>query len=144
MSAAQNKILARRFYEEVWIARDPTAAFELVTPGCVRHDPVGPVPGGPEGFNANVARVRTGLPDLQLSIDLILADLKDQSYPAGPYAQAGNVNVGDVLPDFTFQGYFSPNSTMGLANAKPYGEVTFGMLHDSGAKYAIVVLSAFW
>lgn len=76
--------------------------------------------------------------------DLILADLKDQSYPAGPYAQAGNVNVGDVLPDFTFQGYFSPNSTMGLANAKPFGEVTFGMLHDSGARYAIVVLSAFW
>lgn len=76
--------------------------------------------------------------------DLLGADLKDSTYPPGPYAQAGNVNVGDVLPDFSFQGYWSPNALMGLANSKPYGEVTFGMMHDSGARYAIVALSAFW
>ena len=76
--------------------------------------------------------------------DLILADLKDTTYPAGPYAQAGNVNLGDVLPDFTFQGYWSPSAVMGRASSQPFGEVTFGMMHDSGAKYAIVALSAFW
>ena len=74
MSTEQKKILARRFYEEVWVKRNTAAAFELVTPDCVRHDPVGPVPGGPEGFNANAARVRTGLQDFQQSFDLILAE----------------------------------------------------------------------
>lgn len=76
--------------------------------------------------------------------DLIGADLKDSTYPPGPYAQAGGPNVGDVLPDFTFQGYWSPTATMGRSNAQPFGEVTFGMMHDSGARYAIVALSAFW
>ena len=76
--------------------------------------------------------------------DLSLADLQDRSYPAGPYAQAGSVNPGDVLPDFTFQGYWSPNVTTGTSNKQPFGVVTFGMLHDSGARYAIVNLSAYW
>ena len=76
--------------------------------------------------------------------DLVLADLKDPTYPAGPYAAAGNVNPGDILPDFTFQGYFSPTATTGLAKTQVFGEVTFGMLRDSGAKYAILNLTAFW
>ena len=84
-------------------------------------------------------------PDLSvLPPDLVLADLKDPSYPAGPYAQAGNVNPGDVLPDFTFRGYWSPSATTGKASSQTFGEVTFGMLHASGARYAIINLSAFW
>ena len=76
--------------------------------------------------------------------DLILADLKDSTYPAGPYAQSGSVNLGDVLPDFTFQGYWSPTLTTGVARTQPFGEVTLGMMHDSGARFAILNLSAFW
>ena len=76
--------------------------------------------------------------------DLILSDLKDKDYPPGPYSQGGGLSAGDVLPDFTFQGYFSPNTTTGKATAQPFGEVTFGMLRDSGAKYAILNLTAFW
>jgi hypothetical protein len=76
--------------------------------------------------------------------DLLGLDLKDSTYPPGPYAQAGGVNQGDVLPDFTFQGYWSPNTTTGKASSQTFGEVTFGMLHASGARYAIVNLSAFW
>ena len=76
--------------------------------------------------------------------DLLGLDLKDSTYPAGPYGQSGSVNTGDVLPDLTFQGYFSPTATTGKANTQPFGEVTFGMLHDSGARYAILNLSAFW
>ena len=84
-------------------------------------------------------------PDLSvLPPDLVLADLKDPGYPAGPFAQAGNVNPGDVLPDFTFHGYWSPNATTGKASSQTFGEVTFGMLHASGARYAIINLSAFW
>ena len=76
--------------------------------------------------------------------DLIGADLKDSTYPAGPYASAGGVNQGDVLPDFTFQGYWSPKLTTGKSSTLPFGEITFGMLHDSGAKYAVLDLTAFW
>ena len=86
-------------------------------------------------------------PDMTvLPPDLSGSDLKDHDYPAGPYAQSGNPNVGDVLPDFTFQGYWSPTATTGLAsgNGAQFGEITMGMLHDSGAKYAILNLSAFW
>ena len=86
-------------------------------------------------------------PDLTaLPPDLLGLDLKDNGYPAGPYAQSGSVQPGDVLPDFTFMGYWSPTATTGLANANnaPFTEITFGMLHDSGAKYAILNLSAFW
>src|SRR5262245_36489071 len=60
-------------------------------------------------------------PDMAvLPPDLILADLKDTTYPPGPYAEAGNVNIGDVLPDFTFQGFWSPTETMGLSKNQPF------------------------
>ena len=52
--------------------------------------------------------------------------------------------VGDTVPNFTFQGYFSPSSTTGLATAQTLGEVTFDMLRTSGAKYAILNLTAYW
>ncbi len=74
MSAERNKALARRFYEEVWIKQNAAAAYELAAPDCVRHDPAGPVPGGPEGFNANVLRIRTSFPDLSFTFDLVVAE----------------------------------------------------------------------
>lgn len=84
-------------------------------------------------------------PDLTvLPPDLYGLDFKDWDYPRGPYAQSGNVNPGDTFPDFTFQGYWSPTATTGSAAAQPYREVTFGMLHDSGKRYAIIQLAAFW
>ena len=76
--------------------------------------------------------------------DLLGVDFKDSDYPPGPYAQSGNVNTGDVLPDLTFQGYWSPTATTGLAKTQPFGEITFGMLHHSGARYAVLNLTAFW
>ena len=91
--------------------------------------------------------MESSLPDLTVPPpDQSGSDLKDNDYPAGPYAQSGNPNVGEVLPDFTFQGYWSPKATTGLANANgiPFGEITMGMLHRCGAKYAILNLSAFW
>lgn len=61
-------------------------------------------------------------------------------YPAGPYGSA----VGDVLPNFTFQGYFSPESTSGLSSSQPFGVVTFDQLRTSGKKYAFIHLEATW
>src|SRR5262249_5286573 len=82
--------------------------------------------------------------DMTVLPDLVLADLKDRTYPAGPYAQAGAVNLGDVLPNFTFQGHWSPMKATGKASEEPFGEVSFGMMHDSGKRYALVQLAAFW
>ena len=50
------------------------AASELAAADCVRHDPSGPVPVGPAGFAAMASRWRAALPDLQLHIDLMLAE----------------------------------------------------------------------
>lgn len=75
-----------------------------------------------------------------LPADLVLADLKAPGYPVGPYGAA----VDDVLPNFTFQGYFSPTRTTGLASEESFGEVSFEMMRASGAKVAIVQLAAFW
>ena len=83
----------------------------------------------------------SGTPDMAvLPPDLVLADLKAPDYPAGPYG----ASAGDVLPNFTFKGYWSPTSTTGLSSSQTFGEVSFDMLRTSGAKYAIVALSAFW
>jgi hypothetical protein len=84
-------------------------------------------------------------PDLVVLPDLSTIDLKDRDYPPGPYAQSGNPHVHDTLPDFTFRGYWNPTGTTGLVNTTAsFGEVTFDMLHDSGATYAIIQLAAFW
>ena len=72
--------------------------------------------------------------------DLTLVDLKAAGYPAGPTGP----NIGDVVPDFTFQGFWSPTKTTGLASTETWGEVNFDMLRTSGAKYALIQTAAFW
>ena len=72
--------------------------------------------------------------------DLSLVDFKAPDYPSGPFG--GDVNK--IMPNFTFQGYWSPTSTAALATTQPFGEVTFEMARKSGAKYALVQLAAFW
>jgi hypothetical protein len=90
--------------------------------------------GGGEGFPRQ--------PDLTMAPDLApsSSDMKDNDYPPGPYGS----NIGDTLPDFTFQGYWSPQQTQGRSNVGKFGEVTFGMMHRSGAKYALIELGAFY
>src|SRR5258706_7244802 len=67
-------------------------------------------------------------------------DLSPPPYPAGPYGNA----VGDTLPNFAFDGYWSPTATSGLASAQPYGQITFDQIRNSGAKFALIHLAAFW
>src|SRR5947208_2963609 len=64
--------------------------------------------------------------DMTLPPDLILADLKAPEYPNGPFGG----DPGSVLPNFTFQGYFSPTQTTGYAKSLPnmFGEVNFDMI----------------
>ena len=114
MSTEQNKALALRFYDEVWLKLNAAAAFELAAPNCVRHDPAGPVPGGPEGFNANASRVRTGIPDFRQSFDLILAEgdlvavrwtiRGTQTGPLGPIPPTGRAVEFSGVNIFRFEG----------------------------------------
>ncbi len=86
------------------------------------------------------------IPDMTvLPPDLSLADLKDSTYPAGPFGDPRNgLQPGDVIPDFTFQGYFAPMQTTGLASGSAFREVTLGMIHDSGARFALLEIGAFY
>jgi hypothetical protein len=60
-------------------------------------------------------------------------------YPAPPYGP----NVGDVVPNAMFQGYFSPKMTSGLATAQSFGPVSFDDARKSGAKYMLVMFAGF-
>src|SRR5439155_8280241 len=109
-------------------ARSVMAVLLLLAAGCGGGGggsaiiSFGPTDGGAAG---DMPRVSTdqGPPPPDLIVD---------RYPAGPYGP----NVGDVLPNFTFQGYWSPTATMGLASNEPYGDVTFDMLRKSGKRDA--------
>ncbi len=61
-------------------------------------------------------------------------------YPAPPYGP----NVGDVIPDFTFQGYFSPTATTGLASAQTFGPIAFDQVRKTpNAKYMLFWFAGF-
>ena len=61
-------------------------------------------------------------------------------YPEGPYG----TGVGDIIPNFNFQGYVSLTKTSGLASSEPWGDVYMNDLRKSGSKYAAIQLAAYW
>lgn len=77
--------------------------------------------------------------------DMTAVDLKDQSYPPGPYGDPRNgIAVGETIPDLTFMGYFAPTQTNGLSSASAFREVTLGMIHDTGARFMMLEIGAFY
>jgi steroid delta-isomerase-like uncharacterized protein len=74
MSIELNKSCVRRFYEEVWNNGHLEVVEEVAAPECIRHDPSGPMRSGPAGFQQTATMLRTAFPDLQLSIDLMVAE----------------------------------------------------------------------
>ena len=75
MQEDANKKLLKRFYEEVWGKGNLAVTQEVFDADYVRHDlrPTTALP-GPEG-QAKVAQdFRAAFPDLQVSLDLILAE----------------------------------------------------------------------
>src|SRR5437870_10713678 len=83
--------------------------------------------GAPAGSDLAAA----SLPDLASAPDLTTAPTA--GYPPGPYGNA----VGSVVPNFTFQGYYSL-MTSGLSSSQPYGAVTFDRIRTSGKKYLLL------
>jgi hypothetical protein len=80
------------------------------------------------------------LADLASPSDLAVASDDIGGYLAGPYGP----NVGDVVPNFIFKGYFAPTNTSGLATAvASYGDVSFNDARTSGMKFALVMFAGF-
>jgi steroid delta-isomerase-like uncharacterized protein len=75
MSANENKVLIRRFYEEVWGKGNLLVANEIFAGDYVRHDlrPTTALP-GPEGQSKIAADFRSAFPDLKIEVDLLVAE----------------------------------------------------------------------
>jgi len=75
MSIEENKAAVRRFYEEVWGKGNLDVADELSVENFVDHNPVDPnLPPGIEGFKQIVPMFRTAFPDLQFTVEDLIAD----------------------------------------------------------------------
>ena len=70
-----NKAVVRRLIEEVWNKGNLSLADELFTPNYAHHDPSTPDFGrGPESERKRATLYRTAFPDLQLTIEDIIAE----------------------------------------------------------------------
>ena len=69
-----NKDLIRRIFEEVIPAGDPAAMRDLVAPDFLDHDPLPGQPAGAEGAEYVVSTMHTAHPDLQFTIDDLVAE----------------------------------------------------------------------
>ena len=75
MLEEENKTFVRRFYEEVWGKGNLDVADELYAENFVDHNPVDPnLPPGIEGFKQIVPMFRTAFPDLQFTVEDLIAD----------------------------------------------------------------------
>ena len=86
MSAEANKALMRRFVEFINTASAPLAA-ELIAPDAIFHVPGQPEPlRGPGGYLALVGMMRGGFPDLQWTLEDVVAE---QEHVAARYTMRG-------------------------------------------------------
>jgi len=75
MGVADNKVLVRRFYEEVWDRGNVEFAHEVFAYDYVRHDlRPGPALPGASGMAKIAAHFRRAFPDAHWRIDLLLGE----------------------------------------------------------------------
>ena len=75
MSVEENKALARRVMADLVNTGNMTLVDELVAPDFVRHDlGGGPDIVGPEGVKLFIAALRAAFPDIQMTIEDIIAE----------------------------------------------------------------------
>jgi steroid delta-isomerase-like uncharacterized protein len=70
----ENKALVRRFYDEVMSRGNLAAVGELSAPNLIDHNPMPGQAPGPEGIKQVVAMFRAALPDLNVTVDDIIAE----------------------------------------------------------------------
>jgi steroid delta-isomerase-like uncharacterized protein len=73
-TAAANKRLVRRFYQEVYGDWNMALVDEVVSPGFTSHDWPAGTPTGPEGFEGFYSAIRTALPDARYEVDDLIAE----------------------------------------------------------------------
>jgi steroid delta-isomerase-like uncharacterized protein len=75
MSLEENKALIRRFYEEVWNKGNVAVIDDIFAPDYIRHDlRPGTPPSGPEGQKAIARLFRAAFPDVQMTLNLLIAE----------------------------------------------------------------------
>ena len=73
-AAEQNRVLARRYFDEVWNQGKVAALDELLAPEYINHTPSTPnPPPGPRGLKPIVQAMRRAFPDLHYQIEDIIA-----------------------------------------------------------------------
>jgi steroid delta-isomerase-like uncharacterized protein len=87
VSTQDNKTLARRFYEEVWNLGNCAFAYEVFAEEYVRHDlrPTHALP-GPAGQKKIADDFRAAFPDLEVTVDLIVAE---EDFVVGRWTASG-------------------------------------------------------
>jgi steroid delta-isomerase-like uncharacterized protein len=77
-SLDQNKLIARRLYEECWSQGKLDVLDQLVASDCRMHDQVFPsLPPGLESVRNHIKNCRTAFPDLQFTLNDMIAE-KDE------------------------------------------------------------------
>lgn len=75
MSAEENKAIMRRYFEGGWEQGNLELLDELLAADYVNHNPATPeLPTGPEGVKGVVSMFRSGMPDLKVIIEDMLAE----------------------------------------------------------------------
>jgi steroid delta-isomerase-like uncharacterized protein len=75
MSVEENKAIMRRYFEGAWEQGDLELLDELLASDYVNHDPATPdTPTGPEGVKGVVSMFRSGMPDLKVVIEDMIAE----------------------------------------------------------------------
>jgi steroid delta-isomerase-like uncharacterized protein len=74
MSAEENKVIARRYGEEIWDKGDLAAADELLDANLIDHHPFMGQGPGREGYKHVVILFRTAFPDFRVTNDDIIAE----------------------------------------------------------------------
>jgi len=74
--SAENKALVRRLLEEIWNKGNLSVADQIFATNYVHHDPSTPGFGlGPESEKKRATLYRTAFPDLQLTIEDLVAEV---------------------------------------------------------------------
>jgi steroid delta-isomerase-like uncharacterized protein len=69
-----NKAIVRRYYAEVLTKGNVAAIDDLVAATYVGHDPAAPDAQGTAGLKQRVSRLRTAFPDLQVTVEDMVAE----------------------------------------------------------------------
>jgi predicted ester cyclase len=73
-TAAANKELVRRFYEDVYVNWNMSRADDALSPQFVSHDWAEGGPAGPRAFRDYYAALRSAVPDARYEVDDLVAE----------------------------------------------------------------------